>query len=168
MGDLTINEDFGKHLIIDITVTDNGKAIINNKDMITLYLDTMTRICGMQAVIPTIAMQFPFNSELCGLVKKLEQENVQSETLKEYSKYVKSKEDNDTGVSAFSIWNTSHMSAHSWVEENYISIDLYSCKDFDTRKVLDYTKEFFNIKEMRIVEIMRHFKKPQKIKQWEE
>ena len=39
-----ISDEFGKHLIIDVTVDDKAKEIINNKDMVTLYLDTVTEI----------------------------------------------------------------------------------------------------------------------------
>lgn len=162
------NDEFGKHLIIDLTITPINRDNLIDIELGTMYMDEITKICGMQQVIPTISMKFPFSGELCGLVNKLDAEGVKSETLEEYKKYVKSKEDNDTGVSSFSIWNTSHCSYHSWSEECYASIDLYSCLNFETEPVLDFTRKFFNAKEMRIVEILRHTSKPQEIKQWSE
>lgn len=169
MSELKINKDkFGKHLILDCTVKEFFTYPISSESSIANYLDTVTRICGMQPVIPTIAMKFPFNNELCGLVQKLNDEGVESETLKEYTTYVDSKLKDDTGVSGFSIWNTSHASAHSWLEENYISIDLYSCLDFDEKPVIEFTKTFFHVVEMRIVEVKRSVTEPQQIRQWSE
>jgi len=154
-------EEYGRHLIIDLTVYDNSKACLSNREFCGKYLDLVTELCGMQAVIPTISMQFPFNNEVCGLVDKLEKEGIKSNVLSEYSGYVADKRNNDTGVSAFSIWNTSHCSLHSWTEKNYVSIDLYSCLDFKNEIVEDFTKSYFNAKEMKVINILRHHKLPQ-------
>lgn len=156
-------EEYGRHLIIDLTVNYNNKHKLADREYCSRYLDLITELIGMQAVIPTIAMRFPFNNEVCGLVKKLENEGIESKVLSEYSSYIKDKEDNNTGVSAFSIWNTSHCSLHSWVEQNYVSIDLYSCLDFDTEIVQDFTSKYFNSKEMRVTNVLRHHSKPQVI-----
>jgi len=166
---LNIERDaYGKHLILDVTVNKEDRDALTNREYCGQYIDKVTEICGMQPVIPTISMRFPFSNEHCGLVKKMDAEGVKSPTLEEHKAYVKAKEDNDTGVSAISVWNTSHSSLHSWSEEDYISIDLYSCNNFDERPVIDFTKEYFKVKEMRIVQVLRHITEPQVIKQWSE
>ncbi len=42
------------------------------------------------------------------------------------------------GITAFAVLKESHMSAHSWPENNFIAIDLFSCKEFDDRAVSAY------------------------------
>lgn len=76
--------------------------------------------------------------------------------------------DNMVGVTALVPLSTSHISLHTWVEHNYISIDLYSCKYFDVNNVIKYTNKYFNTSEMRIVKIERFIDKPQNIRQWKE
>lgn len=170
---MQIDKDiFGKHLILDVTVNEKDKPMLTNKDYISAYIDRVTEICKMQAVIPTIAMTFPFNNELCGFThtvdKELKKLNIHLDCVDKMMEYIKAKESDDTGVSAFSIWNTSHCSLHSWDEVYYISIDLYSCADYDERPVIDFTKNYFNLKEMRIVEVKRSVTKPQVVRQWQE
>lgn len=163
---------YGKHLIMDVTLDEKDKDLLTDKKYVAKYLDEVTRICKMQAVIPTIAMTFPFNSELHGFAYEVDEEltklGISLECVNNMMRYIKAKEDNDTGVSAFSIWNTSHASAHTWSEVFYISIDLYSCADYDERPVVDFTRDYFKLNEARIVEIKRHVTKPQIIRQWEE
>lgn len=156
-------EGYGRHLIIDLTVKPESKSLLSDREYCAKFIDKVTEVCGMQAVIPTIAMQFPFSTEHCGLVKKLQAEGTTSPVIEEHTKYVEAKEKNDTGVSAFSIWNTSHSTLHSWTECNYISIDLYSCLVFDRDKVINFVKEYFDVAEMRVVDVMRHCKHPQTV-----
>jgi len=40
---------------------------------------------------------------------------------------------------------TSHIAFHYWIDEGYLQLDIYSCKEFDKKKVLDYVKEFWKI-----------------------
>jgi len=160
-------DEFGKHLILDVVVFDEAKPLLVSREYCGQYIDMVIEMCGMQPVIPTIAMQFPFSNEHVGLVKKLVNEGVKSKTLQEHREYVKSKEKNDTGVSAFSIWNTSHCSAHSCPECNYISIDLYSCTNFDEKPVVQFTEQYFMAKENKITVIQRGVGMPQEVSQFE-
>jgi S-adenosylmethionine/arginine decarboxylase-like enzyme len=170
---MQIDKDiFGKHLIMDVTLNEVNKDLLTDKDYVSKYIDEITKICGMQAVIPTIAMTFPFNSELHGFAYEVDSElkklGINLDCVTNMMKYIKAKEENDTGVSAFSIWNTSHAAAHSWSEVNYISIDLYSCSDYDEKPVIEFSKQYFNLVEMRIVEVKRSVTEPQIVRQWSE
>ena len=40
----------------------------------------------------------------------------------------------DWGISGFVFIAESHIGIHTFVERNYINIDIFSCKDFDTEK----------------------------------
>ena len=159
-------EEYGRHLIIDLTVTDANVEGLRDRDLCAQYLDLIVELIGMQPVFPTIAMKFPFSNETCGLVKKLEVEGIKSEVLAEYSEYVKNKDDDKTGISAFSVLTTSHASIHTWPEKNYASIDIYSCLNFDNKTVEDFTIKYFNSKEIRVKNILRHHSKHQIIEEY--
>jgi S-adenosylmethionine decarboxylase len=51
------------------------------------------------------------------------------------------------GVSAFVIIATSHISIHTFVHQRYASIDIFSCKAFDTNKAIRYISEKFKAKK---------------------
>lgn len=55
----------------------------------------------------------------------------------------------DWGVSGFIMLYESHISIHTWPEENYAAIDIYSCKYFDEEKALNYLKKFFQIQKIK-------------------
>ncbi len=38
---------------------------------------------------------------------------------------------------------TSHISFHYWVDEQYVQLDIYSCKKFDKKKALAFMKRFW-------------------------
>ncbi len=60
-----------------------------------------------------------------------------------------------SGFSGFVILYESHISFHTWPEENYIALDVYSCNDFDPKKAARYIKKHFGIKKMSVKSIIR-------------
>lgn len=154
----------GRHLIIDLVT--NNESILKSTEHAETYAYKVTELIDMQLVMPVITMKFPFNSELHQLVKHLESEGTNSLTIEKYSEYVKRKEVDDTGVSSIGIWNTSHLSSHSWNEYKYISIDLFSCNTFEIEEVLEFTKKHYDAKRMDILCVDRFIGKPQIITQF--
>ncbi|MEK7553690.1 MAG: adenosylmethionine decarboxylase [Patescibacteria group bacterium] len=61
----------------------------------------------------------------------------------------------DWGVSGFVMLYESHISLHTWLEENYAAMDLYSCKDFDDKAIVKYLKEYWGAKKMKIKVVIR-------------
>ena len=61
----------------------------------------------------------------------------------------------DWGVSGFVMLYESHISLHTWPEENYVAMDLYSCKDFDDKAIVKYLKEYWGVKKMKIKIVIR-------------
>ena len=51
----------------------------------------------------------------------------------------------DWGVSGFVLIAESHISIHTFPDRNYLSLDIFSCKDFDYQKAVDYATEIFGI-----------------------
>jgi len=60
-----------------------------------------------------------------------------------------------TGLSGFVILYESHISFHTWPEENYVAIDIYSCRDFAENEAIRYLKEYFGTKHMKVKSIIR-------------
>ncbi|NPA51797.1 MAG: adenosylmethionine decarboxylase [Aquificae bacterium] len=56
----------------------------------------------------------------------------------------------DWGVSGFVIIAESHISIHTFPEKQYFSIDIFSCKDFDQDKAVEFIKEFFQTDKLEI------------------
>jgi S-adenosylmethionine/arginine decarboxylase-like enzyme len=46
------------------------------------------------------------------------------------------------GWTATAIIEFSHISLHIWENEGLVEFDVFSCKDFDTRKVMEFIKQF--------------------------
>ncbi|MBI2514750.1 adenosylmethionine decarboxylase [Candidatus Wolfebacteria bacterium] len=59
------------------------------------------------------------------------------------------------GYSGFVILLESHISFHTWPEENYVALDVYSCKDFDEKQAIRYIKRFFGSKKLKVKSIIR-------------
>ena len=47
------------------------------------------------------------------------------------------------GLSAFIILAESHVSFHTWPERSYVSLDLYSCRTFDTKAAARHITDFW-------------------------
>ncbi|MDI6807624.1 MAG: adenosylmethionine decarboxylase [Candidatus Eisenbacteria bacterium] len=62
-------------------------------------------------------------------------------------KYVGSNPDN-WGVSGFVLIAESHISIHTWPEKLYLSIDIFSCKEFSSESAIAYMKEAFGIERV--------------------
>ncbi len=74
---------------------------------------------------------------------------------KEVVKKVKTAYYPDWGVSGFIMLYESHISLHTWPEEGYVAMDLYSCKDFDDKSIKKYVKNFWGAKKMRVRLVIR-------------
>jgi S-adenosylmethionine decarboxylase len=49
----------------------------------------------------------------------------------------------DRGITGIVIIAESHISVHSFEEKGYCFIDIFSCKDFDTKKAIEIIHEIF-------------------------
>jgi S-adenosylmethionine decarboxylase len=54
------------------------------------------------------------------------------------------------GWSGFIIIEESHISLHTFVKRKFVTIDVYSCKKFDTDKTLAYFEEKFKSKDVEL------------------
>ncbi len=56
----------------------------------------------------------------------------------------------DWGVSGFVLIAESHISIHTFPEKNFLSVDIFSCKNFDTDWTLRYLTKAFSIRKYEI------------------
>jgi len=55
----------------------------------------------------------------------------------------------DAGVSGFVIIAESHISIHTFPRRNYVNIDIFSCKSFDSEKALTDAKHLFDLEDSK-------------------
>lgn len=154
----------GRHLILDCILTEDSKDIVSSTEKMSAYLEQVTEITDMTLVIPPIAMKFPFSGETNRLIKRLELEGTTSPIIDEFKQHIKHRDNCQGGVSAITVWLESHASLHSWPLDNYISIDLFSCKMFEYEDILSFTKDYMKLKEMNVLVVDRNMDGPAKIK----
>jgi S-adenosylmethionine decarboxylase len=70
-------------------------------------------------------------------------------------KKVQSPDYPDWGVSGFTMLYESHISLHTWPEVGYVSMDVYSCKEFDDKKVVAYIKNMWAPSQMKLKVVKR-------------
>jgi S-adenosylmethionine decarboxylase len=66
----------------------------------------------------------------------------------------------DWGISGFVFIAESHIGVHTFVERNYVNIDVFSCKDFDTEKAIEDFREGFQLVKLRTCLIDREWAEP--------
>ena len=59
------------------------------------------------------------------------------------------------GYSGFVIIQESHLSVHTFPGRRFVSIDVYSCRDFNTAQVCRYFQRAFNIRKCETNLIIR-------------
>lgn len=78
--------------------------------------------------------------------------------------YVVKAEGNDKkdpgGWTGFVIIEESHVSVHTFVKRGFVTVDVYSCRDFDADMAIAYIKEFFQIQEAETNVVIRGTKYP--------
>lgn len=65
----------------------------------------------------------------------------------------------DWGISGLVFIAESHIGIHTFVERNYINIDIFSCRDFDAKKAAEDVREAFQLVRYRTCLIDREWPK---------
>lgn len=65
----------------------------------------------------------------------------------------------DWGISGFVLIAESHISIHTFPDKQYLSIDMFSCKPFDTEVAVETIKKYFKIQkyEMKVLDRGQEF-----------
>lgn len=147
----------GRHLIIDGVYSTSKCTDMANREFLSNYLEKVTDITGMTLVFPPIAMSFPFAGETNRLIERLDKENkcTNSDVFRKFKEHISFRNTQGGGVSAIAVWVESHCTLHSWTEKNYISIDLFSCSNYDIEPVISYTVEELELIKANFVVVDR-------------
>ncbi|HPT40100.1 MAG TPA: adenosylmethionine decarboxylase [Candidatus Paceibacterota bacterium] len=57
------------------------------------------------------------------------------------------------GLTAFCVISESHLSIHTWPENNYMAFDIFSCRNFDENVALEILKEYIQ-PEKELIDVM--------------
>lgn len=69
--------------------------------------------------------------------------------MKPYVLFAEANDKRDPGGwSGFVMIQESHISLHTFIRRRFVTADVYSCKKFDTKIVLEYFKKVFNTQDM--------------------
>lgn len=158
----------GRHLIIDGVFGPESISKMADRTFLAQYLEDVTEITNMTLVFPPIAMSFPYSGETNRLLKNLIEEGKCNDSviLNDFKKHIDQRNTLGAGVSAIAVWLESHCSLHSWTEQNYISIDLFSCKEYDIVPVINHTIKALGLIDGSILVVDRMMNGlPPKVKQ---
>lgn len=67
--------------------------------------------------------------------------------------YDKAADDAENGITGFVVIAESHISIHTFPEKKegpYLTFDVYSCKGFEPKEVIDMVKEWFELRRSKI------------------
>ena len=123
------------HFGLHLTVDAYGcdEKTLNNRAKSTKFLNTLVAQLGMRKLIEPVVVHAVAND------KK-----------------------DPGGYSGFVMIQESHISIHTFPKRKFISIDLYSCTDFNTRTAQDYIKEFYAAQSLETNTIIRGKRYPMK------
>jgi S-adenosylmethionine decarboxylase len=60
------------------------------------------------------------------------------------------KNQDDWGISGFVLIAESHISVHTFPEKNFLSLDIFSCKEFDSDHAISYVSNLFVVQKSEI------------------
>lgn len=70
----------------------------------------------------------------------------------------------DWGVSGFVLIAESHISIHTFPDRRYLSLDIFSCKDFDYQQAVDYVTDLFELTHHEMNLLDRGLEFPKEVK----
>lgn len=66
------------------------------------------------------------------------------------------------GYTGFVVVQESHISIHTFPKRGFVSIDAYSCKDYDFKNAINFITSYFKVKKRELNVIVRGKKYPAK------
>lgn len=71
----------------------------------------------------------------------------------------------DWGISGFVLIAESHISVHTFPEKHYVSLDMFSCKPFNTQQALETVRNFFRMQKYEVKILDRGQEFPNNVKE---
>jgi S-adenosylmethionine decarboxylase len=117
-----IHLGLGPHLTLDLYGCNKRK--LSDFSFITHILEDLPDLIGMNKIFPASVSAFSGNP------------------LGKNDSFDKG------GVSGFILIAESHIAIHTFVAQNFASVDIFSCKEFDVQKAEDYVVKEFEAKKV--------------------
>ena len=108
---------FGPHLMLDCYGCSEEK--LKNLDFVLKFLDNLPGMIGMHKILDPYAIDYP------GKPNSFDK----------------------GGISAVVIIAESHISIHTFPYNGFMSVDIFSCKDFDVEGAVGFIKDAFGVKK---------------------
>ena len=157
----------GTHLVMDVTSYD--RESLKDEGKVSRYVSKLIELADMTCLVAPQVFKFPFDSEYKKFLERLREEGTRSPLIDERLDILDFNETEGSGVTGFGVLAESHVAIHTFPEKQdpFASICLYSCKSFDTSKIIDYTNSYWEVKDNHIVIMERHIGLPQEVTQKE-
>lgn len=110
--------DTGRHVIIDAWTQES--KLINDPQLVGAMLNELVELVGMQILRPAEIVAVPLDPSAAS-------------------------GSDDGGVTGTVLLTTSHASIHTWPLRGHVSFDLFSCKDFNVKQVIDFLWKKFGL-----------------------
>lgn len=161
---LTGSQGFvGRHLLLDAQ-TRGGRGITETSAIYYL-LEGLSNTLDMTLVYPPLVARFPFAAnELSQFVRSLKEEGIEARAIRAMEDLLRRRQGEDAGISGVTVWLESHAAIHTWTEENFLSFDAYSCKDFDPEQALGFVLGYFDVASYNGLDIIRTIDAPQMVR----
>ena len=129
----------GLHIIIDCKI--NSKELLEQPNNGLKLINLIIQKLELNLLMPLILVDFPAYENFNGIKSFNKQEltnKVEYIQTKCFNEFKKNNDKNQLGgYSIFGIIAESHVSMHTFPEDNYFSFDLYSCKKFNANFLID-------------------------------
>ena len=126
------NTKFGSHLIFDAYGCDFDS--LNNKQLCENVLNNLVKLGDMKKLNDPFIIEASGNETLGGK--------------------------DPGGYSGFVIIRESHVSIHTFAKRGYVTIDIYSCREFDAQESIDYLVNTFKPADYDVIKLDRGLKYP--------
>jgi len=70
----------------------------------------------------------------------------------------------DWGISGFVLIAESHISIHTFPDKNYLSLDIFSCKEFDSDHAISHVNNLFGVQKSEVKLLDRGLEFPKDIR----
>jgi len=134
----------GCHLMVDAICKNVN---LNDADLGNRILEKIVHVIDMTMILPPVTVKFPHAvCEMQRVLENLEKEGLKhSKTYQMISDSLHNRKMQTYGYSTMIMIAESHLSLHTFPEDDFITFDCYSCKKFDHELVLSLLNEKLNI-----------------------
>lgn len=146
----------GRHLMIDGRV--HKPHNLNCAETGSKLLEDIVLKIDMTMILPPLTVKFPHAlSELDRIVGALEKEGLaNSQTAQQIREHLKQRKLQTYGYSSMVMIAESHLSIHTFPEEDFFTFDCYSCKDFEAEQVIEVLHTYFPKANFNVQNVTRH------------